>query len=123
MLKDLLDWCAGLAAKDVINPIIGLIVGVTGMHMTRVQIARGDSEKASATIAAAEAAQVAADAATADGMTKRFIAILDGYERRVKDLTEEVTNLRAEVRENRDEIALLREELERARTRPQRPTA
>jgi hypothetical protein len=33
-----------------------------------------------------------------DGITLRFMTLMDGYERRIKDLIEEVTGLRGEVR-------------------------
>ena len=42
--------------------------------------------------------QMDADRTTADSMTKRFQALMDGYEGRIRDLTEEVTGLRIEVK-------------------------
>ena len=110
MLKDFLDWCGNLAAKDVLNPAIGLIVGVFGMHLTRSQLARGAQEKVEAARTAATAAHMAADVATADSLTRRFQLLMDGYERRIDDLTAQVENLSAEV-------VKLREELKHARTR------
>lgn len=42
--------------------------------------------------------QIDSDTARADSMTRRFVSLMDGYENRIKDLTEEVMALRDEVK-------------------------
>jgi cell division protein FtsB len=41
---------------------------------------------------------IAVDAAQSDSMTRRFEALMDGYETRIHDLTQEVQQLREEVK-------------------------
>lgn len=123
MLKDFLDWCVGLTLKDVLQPLTGMVVGVLSYHGVKSQMRHSDRERAAIAQSTADAAHLAADAATADSITRRFSVLMDSYEHRIADLTEEVQNLRSEVRQNRDEIAKLRQELAHARTRPERPAS
>jgi SMC interacting uncharacterized protein involved in chromosome segregation len=48
--------------------------------------------------------RIEADTAATDSMTRRFQALMDGYEGRIKDLTEEVQSLRDEVKTLRSQM-------------------
>lgn len=56
--------------------------------------------------AAAETRKLDADAAASklDSMTRHFQALIDGYEARVKDLTDEIDALRVEIKELRQAL-------------------
>lgn len=49
--------------------------------------------------------RIQADVAHSDSLTRRFQALMDGYEDRIKDLTTEVTGLRGEVKALREQIS------------------
>lgn len=49
--------------------------------------------------------RIQADTAHSDSLTRRFQSLMDGYENRIKDLTDELTTLRAEVRDLRAALA------------------
>ena len=48
--------------------------------------------------------RIEADTAATDSMTRRFQALMDGYEGRIKDLTQEVQSLRDEVKTLRSQM-------------------
>lgn len=100
------DYFTGITARDILGPLAGIVVGLAGSRATRHQTARSEHERTEAAQVAASAAHHAADAATAENLTRRFQALMDGYERRIASLTDEVQSLR-------EEVAKLRRELER----------
>jgi hypothetical protein len=73
---------------DYLVPVIGpaatgLIGFAVGRHKDRAEANKIDAE---------------ADAMAIDSVTASFKALIDGYERRIEDLTEEVVSLRKEVK-------------------------
>lgn len=59
--------------------------------------------------------QLAANQAQADSLTDRFQTLMDGYEIRIKDLTEEVKTLRNENRSLTTEVRALHTEMAKLR--------
>ena len=82
------------ALHDYLVPVIGpAATGVVGFLVGR----RKDN-------ALANKIDAEADVMAIDSVTASFKTLIDGYERRIEDLTKEVTALRIEVRELRQEL-------------------
>lgn len=76
------------ALHDYLVPVIGpaatgLIGFAVGRHKDRAEASKIEAE---------------GDALALDSVTASFKALIDGYERRIEDLTAEVTSLREEVK-------------------------
>lgn len=101
----LFDFLAGLSFKDVVIPVLGLLIGAVGHHYsirtTREVAADANAEKAKEAQAAAEVAQidryVKRELSQSDNLTARFKLLMDGYENQIESLTSEVQALRGKI--------------------------
>jgi predicted nucleic acid-binding Zn-ribbon protein len=99
----IMDW-----AKVAITGAGGAILTLGGMILKTAADHR--REKADEGLRSRELServqkdQTDSDVAHADSMTRRFQALMDGYESRIKDLTNEVSALRDEVRNLRNSL-------------------
>jgi len=82
-------------AKDIIGPLIAGIVGLGGGLLTNLSRMKSDSIKRETDH---EVAQISFDQAQMNTITERFKTLLDGYEKRIADLTNEVEHLREQLR-------------------------
>ena len=100
-----LTFIASLSPRDVVGPLIAGFGGYfAALRVTRSneKIAREklaeETEKLAQDLAKEHATERVADSvATEDNVTRRLIALMEGYEARVKDLTAEVNRLRGEL--------------------------
>ena len=92
--------------KDLVTPVlVSSVTAVIGFITARLTLRREEKkDMAEAENRARELAEVErkdrieADTAQADSMTRRFQALMDGYEARIEDLMDEVQHLRDEVK-------------------------
>ena len=95
-----------LSAQAVLGPLIGGIFGwLVALRMSRsneaiATAARVENEKLTlaARVEGDKLRQATADATFVDGLTRRFKLLMDGYEAHIKDLSEEVSQLRSEIK-------------------------
>jgi hypothetical protein len=98
--------------KDVWVPtLIAVITGglaLVGVFASNRVSSRKDAADHEDRLNAAEDKErldrIQADAAHSDSLTRRFQSLMDGYESRIKDLTDEVSGLRGEVRSLRQAL-------------------
>ena len=82
-----------LEALKEYGAVLSAPVGVLGFLFGRRKAA-----------AEAIALEIGAETAKLDGITRHFQALIDGYESRLKDLTEEIEALRDEIKELRQAL-------------------
>ena len=98
--------------KDVAWPAITAVGGAVGAFWLNVLRLRREERKdaleaeftAKARAETDHKSQIEADVAQSDSLTRRFMALMDGYEHRIRDLTDEVIGLRAEVKNLRQSL-------------------
>ena len=85
---------SSLTARDVISPILGGLFG----WFAAIRMSRSNEKIAAESRLEVHKSQMSAsEVAAADGLTRRFQVLMDGYEIRIRDLTNEVSRLRSEV--------------------------
>ncbi|TDX63982.1 hypothetical protein EDE12_106127 [Methylosinus sp. sav-2] len=114
MLDRAKDWLLPLASGATPAAIFGWLAGRKKAEAETAKVA-ADATKATAEASKAEAE---ADAVYAGILNERFKALIDGYEKRIADLTAEVHGLRDEVKALRQALdSRTRAEAEDARRR------
>lgn len=95
MISELLSpVLSSLTARDVISPILGGLFGwFAAIRMSRSNEKIAEANRQETHVSKMTAAEMTA----ADGLTRRFQVLMDGYEIRIRDLTNEVSRLRSEV--------------------------
>ena len=90
MLADIVSSISDYVnAKEVLGPIAGGMLGYLGARRTaRTNVLIEDKKQ-----------RAIAREAHADDLSRRFKVLMDGYESRIRDLTDEVTNLRERIDE------------------------
>ena len=113
MLNDFVEYLRGLPYKEWGGSIAGAIIALAGVVYTQRAKARMTHEQRIIDNAkAVRDGDRSFDIVATQDLTARFKALMDGYEARIVDLTNELRANKVELREARDEITKLRERLD-----------
>jgi hypothetical protein len=86
--ESVFSWTGSLLSG--IGALLGALATWAALRMTRKKDAKEE-------VVAQEKLKIVERAQEIDAITKRFDTLMDGYENRIKDLTQEVQDLRKEV--------------------------
>ncbi len=108
-MEELLHFIATIAWRDLTPVLVPAITAMYVVHVTVLSTRIENRRKADAAHAKEvrdiaereERAEAAEASAAAAGFTERFRALMDGYEARAEDLTNEITALKGELRDFR----------------------
>ncbi len=120
MLDDILGYIGGITFKDWGGPVMAAVIALSGVwytqrskvRLTRERDARDTERLQREAAERAKTGDRTFDIAATHDLTVRFKALMDGYEARILDLTNELRATKVELREARMEIIQLRERLD-----------
>jgi len=113
VLDTIMEFIQGALPKDWGAPTLAALIALFGVVYTQRSRGRQDREHH----AAEEAERLKTvdrtyDIAATQDLTARFKALMDGYEARIIDLSNELKTIKLELREAREETTKLRERLD-----------